>query len=233
MADICWQKVYRINTAGTASELLVGRAFSGLALSSGGVFPAAIYASDYNANCVIASNINGTLSILASNIPAPVCLALDATGRFGNDMFVAAFVPDTAGSSVSTRPSGLIYRVKPDGATSVFASGLRFRHAASGDLAFGFNGDLFVLEDGRNRILRFSPSDLVQPELSVARVGNYCIVSWPITGGHWVLERVDSLTPPAQWATVETAPVVDGDHYRVTLAITHRSQFYRLKRMGL
>lgn len=232
VADIYWQKVYRINATGTATELLSGRAFSGLALSLGGAFPAGLYAGDYNANCIISSNINGTVSILATNIPAPISLAIDPTGRFGNDLFVASFVPDLAGGTVSTRPSGLIYRVQPNGVTTIFASGLRFRNGASGDLAFGFNGDLFVLEDGRSRILRFSPAASTPPELSIVRLGKSCLVSWPATAVNWVLESTESLSPTIHWTVVTTAPVIDGDYCQVTIDTSDKSRFYRLRHSG-
>jgi hypothetical protein len=58
--------------------------------------------------------------------------------------------------------------VKPDGTATIFASGLWFRSIASGDLAFGFNGDLFALEDGFGRILRFAPGSVPGPKLELA-----------------------------------------------------------------
>jgi parallel beta-helix repeat protein len=168
VADYYAQKISRVNASGTATDFVVNRATFGIVMSESGSFSNALYACDYYNNALLRMGADGKVTTFATNIPSPVNLALDLTGKFGGDLFVVSFVPDQSAGTVSTKKNGAIYRVWPDGTASLFATGLAFGSLFSGDLAFGFGGDLFALEAGRERIVRFAPSSVPTPMLQLS-----------------------------------------------------------------
>jgi hypothetical protein len=167
VADVYGHRILKVSSAGTATDFANGHAFQSLALSVGGALGSSLFAGDFEHPCVYRVHSSGISVVFATNTPCPVGIAVDPSGRFGGDLFVASFVPDRGGLTLASQPSGKIYRVRPDGSVSVFAQGLRFRSYLSGDLAFGFEGDLFVLEDGRERVLRISPSTVALPAIEI------------------------------------------------------------------
>jgi titin len=73
------------------------------------------------------------------------------------------------------------------------------------------------------------------PSLSVPLVAavpsglNQLGVVWTNNGGSFILQQTPSLTPPANWITVLTAPVLATNFLVATLPTTNGSMFYRLQ----
>ncbi|HRY50596.1 MAG TPA: choice-of-anchor D domain-containing protein [Candidatus Paceibacterota bacterium] len=168
VSDSYAQRILQVKTDGKITDFLGGKTFSGLAITDDPVFGNTAYSGESIGRNLLKIGADAKFSLLSSNLPVPICLAQDQTGRFGNDLFMSAFVPDQPDGTIATRAKGVIYRIKPDGAMTEFATGLFFRSFFSADLAFGFGGDLFVLEDGRSRILRFSPGTTSVPSIQAS-----------------------------------------------------------------
>ncbi|MGH7992445.1 MAG: right-handed parallel beta-helix repeat-containing protein [Limisphaerales bacterium] len=54
-------------------------------------------------------------------------------------------------------------------------------------------------------------------------------LSWPVNAGGWVLQFTRNLSANSMWTDVTTAPAVVGSYYVVTVPISRKSGFYRLK----
>ena len=65
------------------------------------------------------------------------------------------------------------------------------------------------------------------PTLSITGQPNVVAISWPSTGSNAILESASSLTA-GDWAPVNTTPVIVGNSFVVTNAITSSQMFYRL-----
>jgi ELWxxDGT repeat protein len=68
------------------------------------------------------------------------------------------------------------------------------------------------------------------PVLSMARVGNQIVLSWPTSHGEYTLESTTDLSPPLNWSEVSITPMIVGDQFTVTDTIAGAGQFYRLKK---
>ncbi|MBI4660705.1 MAG: hypothetical protein HY735_17855 [Verrucomicrobia bacterium] len=70
------------------------------------------------------------------------------------------------------------------------------------------------------------------PKLVVTRpaAGDSMILSWPTSLQGFILETTDNLSPAAIWLKVGDAPSVAGDRNSVTIEVSNRSSFFRLRR---
>lgn len=67
------------------------------------------------------------------------------------------------------------------------------------------------------------------PQLTVTRVGNALVMSWPADATGFILERTASLTPPVVWTTVTSPPAQTAGEVRfITLPIGNGNEFFRL-----
>ena len=165
-------EVARIQPNGTGTRLaaITNGSISGprgMAFGPGGAFGTNLYVGNATANQILRVDSSGNVTTFVTGIPGIVRLAFDLSGTFGGDLFASSFVPDTPGGYIATSAKGKIYRVKSDGTFQVFAEGLYFSTLFGADFTFGFNGDMFVAEDGRKRILRItSPNAPACPSVS-------------------------------------------------------------------
>jgi hypothetical protein len=68
------------------------------------------------------------------------------------------------------------------------------------------------------------------PPMSIVRSGNNIVISWPLDGGNYVLERTTSVSPPVVWTTVTfPPPSTVGDQRVVTLQLGVGPEFFRLR----
>lgn len=68
------------------------------------------------------------------------------------------------------------------------------------------------------------------PRLSITTDNGDVEISWPATGGAFVLEAKASLDAASPWVGVTTAPFLDNGIYTVTLPATAPARFFRLRR---
>lgn len=66
------------------------------------------------------------------------------------------------------------------------------------------------------------------PMLTLTRVGNDVVLSWPMTAIGFDLEQTENLSTPS-WSGAGVTPVIVGDHYQVTLPAVGSSKFFRLQ----
>jgi uncharacterized repeat protein (TIGR01451 family)/uncharacterized delta-60 repeat protein len=65
--------------------------------------------------------------------------------------------------------------------------------------------------------------------LTVSRVGNSLVISWPANAGNYILESTTDLTPPAVWLPVTDAvPALAGGQMTVVVPIGPGNRFFRL-----
>jgi uncharacterized delta-60 repeat protein/uncharacterized repeat protein (TIGR01451 family) len=67
------------------------------------------------------------------------------------------------------------------------------------------------------------------PQITTTRTGNNLVIAWPADANGYTLEHTASLTPPAVWTPVATAPVRVGNQKTVTLSIGSGNEFFRLR----
>jgi hypothetical protein len=67
------------------------------------------------------------------------------------------------------------------------------------------------------------------PQLTLTRVGNDVILSWPVTASGFGLEQAGSLAVPT-WGDPGITPVIVGDFYQVTVPAVGSSKFFRLQK---
>jgi len=113
-----------------------------------------VYVADYGDDKILKIDAEGTVATFVDDIPDIVDLAWDRTGRFGFDLFATSYTPSTPGAN-----EGRIFRIHSNGTFETFATGLAFQDADRPELVFVFDGDLFILETGKNRILRVESSN--------------------------------------------------------------------------
>jgi sugar lactone lactonase YvrE len=99
--------------------------------------PQILFESDSDGGTIFKFTPDGTKTIFASGLSAPVGLALDAVGNL--------FEADEL--------SGKIFRFTPDGTKTTFATGLNGPFG----LAFDAAGNLFEADDGSGTIFKFTP----------------------------------------------------------------------------
>jgi hypothetical protein len=68
----------------------------------------------------------------------------------------------------------------------------------------------------------------LQPSLQIQLSGTNVVLTWPLSGGGYVLQSANKLTPPISWTTVTNVPVIVNFQYTVTNQISGSSRFYRL-----
>jgi hypothetical protein len=66
------------------------------------------------------------------------------------------------------------------------------------------------------------------PMLTLTRVGNDVVISWPVTAIGFELEQTGNLSAPS-WSGLGMSPTVVGDHFQMTLPATGSSKFFRLQ----
>jgi hypothetical protein len=67
--------------------------------------------------------------------------------------------------------------------------------------------------------------------LAVELQATNAVISWPATGATWTLEQTDQLGPSADWQPVNTAPILVGERWQVTVPVSDSAtRFFRLKR---
>jgi len=81
---------------------------------------------------------------------------------------------------------------------------------------------------GSGKFFRLSQSAPL-PTLSIGKVNNQVIISWPQWAEGFQLESSTNLVPPIDWQPVTNSPVVIGGQYTVTLDAGCASMFYRLR----
>lgn len=157
-SNTAWVGIDRVTPAGNKDSwvsLETGARPTGLVFDDNGK---ALYAADYGNDRILKIDKEGAVSVFVNNIPDLVDLARDRSGAFGFDLFATSYTSSTPGAN-----EGKIYRIHQDGSFEIFAQDLGFRDADTPELLFGFDGDLFVLEPGRNRIVRIqSPVNPVE-----------------------------------------------------------------------
>jgi len=95
------------------------------------------------------------------------------------------------------------------------------------ELFFGLLGTTAtnaVLEIDNIRFYR-----LAGPVLNVTSFGNNVILSWLTTATGYSLESSDNLSSTNEWTTATNVPVIVGDAFVVTNAISLNNRFYRLR----
>jgi len=68
------------------------------------------------------------------------------------------------------------------------------------------------------------------PYLQISRSGETHLLTWPASGGAFVLESTDSLLS-ASWRPTPTPPVIIGDQQSVVVDIEGSARFYRLRKL--
>jgi hypothetical protein len=76
------------------------------------------------------------------------------------------------------------------------------------------------------QILRIGPPEVW---LSVERISNDVLLSWPATATNFLLRSTASLILP-DWQPVPITPQAQGGFYRVTVPATNSAAFFRLMR---
>ena len=69
-----------------------------------------------------------------------------------------------------------------------------------------------------------------QPTLGLEVTEAGLALTWPVTASGFALEQTEDLTPPAQWMRVPETPNVVGNQFRLPIAPTNATVFYRLVR---
>jgi hypothetical protein len=85
--------------------------------------------------------------------------------------------------------------------------------------------DLAVVRDSGILSLRNSPSIRV----AMVRRNGSLTISWPVPSAQFVLESTPSLGTP-NWRAVPEIPVLNSDHFEVTLALDQHECYFRLHR---
>jgi hypothetical protein len=92
----------------------------------------------------------------------------------------------------------------------------------------------FSADDGVHgvQLWKYVPDPLVlePPVLTMARVGNQIVLSWPTSQGDYTLESTTDLDPSLNWSKVPHTPTIVGDEFIVIDTIAATRQFYRLKK---
>ena len=70
---------------------------------------------------------------------------------------------------------------------------------------------------------------LQPPRLSVQVAGGSVVLTWPSTAGGYGLESTPTLMG-ASWQSITNAPIVSGNSYAMTNAVSGSSIFYRLRK---
>ena len=68
-----------------------------------------------------------------------------------------------------------------------------------------------------------------RPSLALQRSGPSVTLVWPLWATNFVLEKADSLSPPAGWTNWGTAPTQTNSQNQVTVPFSGASGFFRLR----
>jgi hypothetical protein len=213
--------------------------FGSIALTNTGGFDVFVAKYDPNGNLLWARQANGTGNDANRNIAvdsdgnAYVAGLFSGTTLFGNttltarsgtDVFVAKYDADgnllwvkQAGGSGGDNGIG----VAADGCGNTYVAGTFSSSAVFGNINLTTSGgtDLFV-----TRI------DDPVPALSISRLGNQALVSWPNWSKCFQLETTTNLSAENSWNTVVLAPVRAEGRNLVTNDLSDASRFFRLKK---
>jgi hypothetical protein len=113
--------------------------------------------------------------------------------------------------------------------TGRMAMGVDLRLAGQGNVLYGKSQDSDAWGI-QTRPLWFTLNNdfVVAPTLEIARRGNQADLRWPADAAPFRLQQAADLLAP-QWADVSLPPVLEGDHYTLTLPIGDPG-FFRMTR---
>jgi len=113
--------------------------------------------------------------------------------------------------------------------TGRMAMGVDLRLAGQGNVLYGKSQDSDAWGI-QTRPLWFTLNNdfVVAPTLEIARRGNQADLRWPADAAPFRLQQAADLLAP-QWADVSLTPVLEGDHYTLTLPIGDPG-FFRMTR---
>ncbi|MCS7338581.1 MAG: NHL repeat-containing protein, partial [Verrucomicrobiae bacterium] len=159
----------------------------------------------------------------------PVALAMDGSGNlFVADMDNCLIRKVTLDGMVTT--IGGLPGARGGAGDSLSAQAL---FAAPAGIAVDGQGNLYVADAGNNCIVKGVPSGVAPAPpvlLGFARQGLNFIVWWSTNVVGYSLESTTNL-PATSWALVPIGPVIVGDKYFVTNAITGARCFFRLRKL--
>ena len=134
-----------------------------------------------------------------------------------NSGFVNSPFASLGGSTDTTTPASGSFTFAQDAATW-YKNGTTSGAGAQA-LGFSFNS---------SGILMYGSTSVPQPILTITPSGAKVILSWPTSATGFTLEQTTSISPPANWSTNSTVPVVVGGNYTVTNPASSSAYFYRL-----
>jgi hypothetical protein len=95
----------------------------------------------------------------------------------------------------------------------------------------GVTPDLFLFSTYTNLLNDYTQEEvdrlILQPKLSISRVGADTVIAWPLAASGFVLESTSSLTSPSWTPVIDSAAIV-GSRYSLTVTPTG-TRYYRLK----
>jgi hypothetical protein len=69
---------------------------------------------------------------------------------------------------------------------------------------------------------------LAAPALSIARLNNSVVISWPVSTMSFQLQESTGLSEPNGWSAVAQLPITNGDQVSVTVPMNGPRRFFRL-----
>lgn len=144
-----------------------------------------------------------------------------------NDLADLWIDPDPSTFGLATPPPPTVSAVITN--TDVTALNMMaFRQNTTGNTPLVINYDELRIA---NQWALVTPPAITDLHLSVERVGENVVLSWPISGSSdFILESTTSLETPITWTPVEDSVVIQGARNTVTVAIVGQQSFFRLRK---
>lgn len=163
---------------------------------------------------------------LQARFNGPTAITLDSSGNL--------FVADTGNCTVrKVTQDGTVTTIGglPGVKGGVNGIGTNGLFVSPAGLAVDAAGNVYVADAGNNCIVKGTPIS-VEPSLvvlSCACYGTNIVLWWPTNAVGFELEYTTNL-PAINWVPIATTPVIVGNRFIVTNAITDLSRFYRLRK---
>lgn len=166
---------------------------------------------------------------------------LDVAGSLDNRTVYVACIVDPANGYTAIYTNGILEKAaanSPPALTGVSANwSFLGRSLFSNDAYLNATIDEFRIYDGRLTSeeiatdYQFGPDALALPVTltqsnSAARIS----LSWPSWATGFAPESVSALEPDAAWSTATPSPMLGNDRWQLSLPLTNRAQFFRLRR---
>ena len=143
--------IYRMDSSGSAEVFFDGSNFLGGTANAinfapeGGPFASYLYTQDDNPNRVYRIDSSGIATQFGGDIPLAFDFIFDQWGRFEGNLFVIQSEKSEHGSG-----SDNIWRVEPDGTTTMFLPDASQVHNGGGDITppgSAFGGDIYYIDN--------------------------------------------------------------------------------------